>query len=230
METAVTTITPPVKLNFMDVAQAGIKVGIKNAVPLLLAVVFWVLTVWIPYLNIGTTIAIATIPMALARGETITPAFIFDKKYRQFMGEFSLTLGFMTVGMLGLAFTLVGPIIIGLAWSQALFLVLDKRMSPTDAMIQSNKMMDGNKWIVFGLNAAVVFAFSILSKVLGMIFGWIHLGFLIPIVFIAAMIAQVFCQLGIAGVVYGKLTGQMVDVSDTPDETLTETPAETPAE
>ena len=226
METAVTTITPPVKLNFMDVAQAGIKVAIKNAIPLLLAVVFWVLTVWIPYLNIGTTIAIATIPMALARGETITPAFIFDKKYRQFMGEFSLTLGFMQVGMLGLAFTIVGPIVIGLAWSQALFLVLDKRMSPTEAMIQSNKMMDGNKWIVFGLNAAVNFAFYILIIVLIKIFGWIYLGFLTPIVIIAALIALMFCKLGIAGVVYGKLTGQLVDTPETPAEILTETPAE----
>lgn len=42
------------------------------------ATVLWLLTIWIPYLNVGTTIAMATIPIELSKGKVISPLFIFD--------------------------------------------------------------------------------------------------------------------------------------------------------
>ena len=48
------------------------------------AVALWLITIWIPYLNIGTTIAITLLPTQLAKGEIINPLGIFDAKYRRY--------------------------------------------------------------------------------------------------------------------------------------------------
>ena len=39
------------------------------------------------YLNVGTTIAMATIPIELSKRKSYFSLFIFDGKYRKFMGE-----------------------------------------------------------------------------------------------------------------------------------------------
>ena len=72
------------KITVMGVIQEGIGVGLKNSLSLLGAIVLWILTIWIPYINVGTTIAIYTIPVALSKGKVISPTFIFDAKYRQY--------------------------------------------------------------------------------------------------------------------------------------------------
>lgn len=216
MDTANMTAAPawqPVKLDFMDVFQNGIQTGIKNIASLLGAVVLWVVTLWIPYINVGTTIALLTIPVALSKGEMISPFFIFDKKYRQFMGEFFLTLGFMNMSILpALMFMIVPGIILQLAWSQALFLVLDKGLNPAEAMTQSNKLMAGNKWIVLGLNVALFVAFFIVNWILCRIWGMLG---------IFAFIAFVSASLGIAGVVYGRLTGVTAETPPLPPSPVT---------
>ena len=73
------------KITVMGVIQEGIGVGLKNSLSLLGAIVLWILTIWIPYINVGTTIAIYTIPVALSKGKVISPTFIFDAKYRQYI-------------------------------------------------------------------------------------------------------------------------------------------------
>ena len=70
------------KITVTGVLSEGIGLGIKNAVSMLGATVLWLLTIWIPYLNVGTTIAMATIPIELSKGKVISPLFIFDGKYR----------------------------------------------------------------------------------------------------------------------------------------------------
>ena len=59
------------KITVMGVIQEGIGVGLKNSLSLLGAIVLWILTIWIPYINVGTTIAIYTIPVALSKGKVI---------------------------------------------------------------------------------------------------------------------------------------------------------------
>lgn len=61
------------KITVMGVIQEGIGVGLKNSLSLLGAIVLWILTIWIPYINVGTTIAIYTIPVALSKGKVISP-------------------------------------------------------------------------------------------------------------------------------------------------------------
>ena len=73
------------KITVAGVISEGIGLGIKNAISMLGATILWLLTIWIPYLNVGTTIAMTTIPIELSKGRVISPLFIFDGKYRKFM-------------------------------------------------------------------------------------------------------------------------------------------------
>ena len=60
------------KITVTGVLSEGIGLGIKNAVSMLGATVLWLLTIWIPYLNVGTTIAMNTIPIELSKGKVIS--------------------------------------------------------------------------------------------------------------------------------------------------------------
>ena len=83
------------KITVAGVISEGIGLGIKNAISMLGATILWLLTIWIPYLNVGTTIAMTTIPIELSKGRVISPLFIFDGKYRKFMGEYFTLIGLM---------------------------------------------------------------------------------------------------------------------------------------
>lgn len=74
------------KLQFVPSLKDAFAIGIKNLVPIVLSVLLWLVTVWIPYVNVGTTIALATLPVKLSKGEMISPMFIFESKYRHCMG------------------------------------------------------------------------------------------------------------------------------------------------
>lgn len=49
------------KLDFAETLKDSIEIGVKNAPPIVVAVTLWLVTIWIPYLNIGTTIALSLI-------------------------------------------------------------------------------------------------------------------------------------------------------------------------
>ena len=72
------------------IVKEGIGIGFKNLIPLVGTIVLYLLTCWIPYLNVGTTIALVALPAAMSRGEAISPTEIFDPKYRKNMGNFFL--------------------------------------------------------------------------------------------------------------------------------------------
>ena len=48
------------KLDFAETLKDSIAIGVKNAPSVVVAVTLWLVTIWIPYLNIGTTIAFIT--------------------------------------------------------------------------------------------------------------------------------------------------------------------------
>jgi hypothetical protein len=122
-------------------------VGIKNIGPILVNVLLWVLTVWIPYLNIGTTIGLCVgVITKASRGESISMTEIFDPKYRKYMGEFFLTSGLVAIGVgIGTVLFFIPGIIIGLAWSLAVLLAIDKGKNPIEAMALSNNLTYGYK-------------------------------------------------------------------------------------
>ncbi|MDR0657465.1 MAG: hypothetical protein LBG18_00770 [Mediterranea sp.] len=159
------------KITVGGVIKEGINIGIKNSLSLLGSTLLWLITFWIPYLNVGTTIAINTIPIELSKGKVISPTFIFDAKYRRYMGEYFNLIGLMLMSLIPAFFFMIIPgyvIIIG--WSLAIYILLDKGVSPSEALIQSNNATYGYKWTIFFVNLIMVVIFYVLLYVLLSIF------------------------------------------------------------
>lgn len=193
------------KITVTGVLSEGIGLGIKNAASMLGATVLWLLTIWIPYLNVGTSIAMTTIPIELSKGKVISPLFIFDGKYRKFMGEYFTLIGLMYLAIIpALFFMLIPGIIISIGWSLAIYILLDKGVAPGEAMIQSNKATYGYKWTIFGVSFILGIAFYILSRI---IFGIADGGFAMLLLFLIVIIYTV-AALGCNAIIYRNLTAE----------------------
>src|SRR4051812_44524484 len=119
-------------LTVAGIVKNGLQTGLKNAASLLGAGVLWALTIWIPYLNVRTTIGVVGLIAAMSKGEVISPTAIFRPEYRKQMGEFFLVQAFISVGVtIGLTFMVVPGIIIALSWGLAPLLVIDQGVNPT---------------------------------------------------------------------------------------------------
>lgn len=193
------------KITVTGVLSEGIGLGIKNAASMLGATVLWLLTIWIPYLNVGTSIAMTTIPIELSKGKVISPLFIFDGKYRKFMGEYFTLIGLMYLAIIpALFFMLIPGIIISIGWSLAIYILLDKGVAPGEAMIQSNKATYGYKWTIFGVSFILGIAFYILSRI---IFSIADGGFAMLLLFLIVIIYTV-AALGCNAIIYRNLTAE----------------------
>jgi len=141
------------KLEVIGTIKDGIEIGVKNLVPIFVNIILYVLTVWIPYINVGTTIGLLVGVISKAsKGEVIPLTEIFDAKYRKYMGEFFLTCGFMGIGIgVGMIFFIIPGIVIAIAWYLAPMLAIDKGKNPSEAITLSNNITYGNKWRIFGI-------------------------------------------------------------------------------
>jgi len=138
------------KLDIMKTIKEGVQYGLKNFFPLLLMVILYVLTAWIPYLNVGTTIGLYKAIIGIGRGEVIDPVSIFDKKNFEKIGNFFLLQGFLTIGTAAAAcFMLFPAIVMAIAWGYAIFFLIDKKISPLKALQLSYDSTFGNKWRIF---------------------------------------------------------------------------------
>ncbi len=81
------------KITYSGVLSEALSIGVRNIIPLTLTYLLWIVTIIIPYINVGTTIAISTLPVELSRGNVINPLFIFKSKYRQVMGDYFILVG-----------------------------------------------------------------------------------------------------------------------------------------
>lgn len=193
---------------FMPTLLDAYSIAVKNALSIVLAILLWILTLWIPYINIGTTIALCTMPLALSRNKPISPTFIFDKRYRQFFGEFFLTGGLMLAGILaGALFCGFPAIVILISWSLAPMLVLDKGCNASEALTLSNKYTYGNKFLIFILFLAFLVSLGVLLGILGFILGAIAdaLGF---IAILLAIILIPATGVGLIAAIYKRLVYQ----------------------
>ena len=133
-----------------NILSNAFRIGIKNAPSLIGAILLWVLTLWIPYLNVGTTIGLFGLIAKMGRGSVLSPTEIFDPAYRKQMGEFFLVIAFTgTAVLLGEIFLIIPGIVIAMAWSLAPVLVVDKGLNPTAALQLSNDLTYGKKWTMF---------------------------------------------------------------------------------
>ncbi len=191
------------KIALAKVLTEGFSIGIKNFVSLFVATLLWIVTIWIPFINVGTTIAIKSVPIELSKGKIISPLFIFDKKYRQYMGEFFNLIGLMMISLIpAFLFMIVPGIIINISWSLAIYIMLDKEVSPSDALIMSNKATYGYKWIIFGVSVVLGVCFFIVNLILGLI----PLGFLSAILSLLLTCVYQVVNIGCEAVIYRDLT------------------------
>ena len=152
------------KLDFAETLKDSIAIGVKNAPSVVVAVALWLVTIWIPYINIGTTIAISLLPVELAKGSVINPLGIFDSKYRRYMGEYLITAGLMVIPIyIAFVFMIVPGIVLSLSWALSFYFLLGKGKKPMQAIKASNDATYGSKWtmflvtLVFGIMVGIVF-------------------------------------------------------------------------
>ncbi len=194
------------KINILQVLQDGFSLGIRNFLNIFLASLLWMITIWIPYVNVGTTIAILSMPSILAKdSQSDVPActFIFDSRYRQYMGEFFLLSGMMLITLIpAYAFAIIPGLIISLGWSQALYIMLDNEMSPTEALTCSTKMTYGYKAKIFLVMLCEIILFGFIGYVISLISEELDIEFITAILFIGFVSVFMVGHAGCMAVLY----------------------------
>lgn len=189
------------KLDIKEVLTEGVGIGIKNFVSLVLASILYFVTIWIPYLNVGTTIAMNSIPVELSKGNVINPLFIFDAKYRKNMGEFFILIGLELMATIPAFFMGIIPgIVLSYAWAIAIYLFIDKDLHALDALRKSNEYTYGNKWRMFFIGAILAIALGIITAIFGLI---PYVGAILNLI---VFLIYYPIQLGCNAVIYKQLT------------------------
>ena len=167
------------KLDFAQTLRDAIYIGVKSAPSIIAALVLFLITIWIPYLNIGTFIAITLLPTQLAKGEVINPIGIFDSKYRRYMGEFFITTGLMEFPILiACLFLYIPGIVLSLSWSLAYYFLIEKGKNPMQAIKATNDATYGSKWNMFFIMLDVGIMFGVAFGIFGAICSLINVGFI----------------------------------------------------
>ena len=158
-----------ISLSIGDIVSNAISIGLKNAPMLILMAILWVITLWIPYLNIGTTIGLWDQLVRMGRGESISPTAIFNSEYRERIGDFFLLIAFLTAGALA-GFVIIGAgTVIGLAWFLAIPLFVDRGTDPLESLTMSNRLTHGNKLTIFLAILILVGGLAIVALILMLI-------------------------------------------------------------
>ena len=174
------------KVSFRLTFAEALEIGVKNAPSIIGCVVLWLLTIWVPYINVGTTIAINMLPIELAKGGVISPLGIFDAKYRKYMGDFLITTGLMIIPVfIASLFMIVPGIVLSIAWSLAYFFLFEKKKNPMQAISASNEATYGSKWTMFFVLLAFVVAASVIAGIFAWICAAIDAGFITFVVMLA---------------------------------------------
>lgn len=192
------------KLNFQQTLVDGVKLGIQNVANLLLMVFLYVITIWIPYLNVGTTIGFYKNIIALSRGEDVVPLSIFSKDNYKNLGDFFLLMGLQTAGIsAGAAFILLPSIVVALAWQFAMYFFLDKGTSPLKSLGLSYDVTLGEKWTLFFVYLAAGVAICL---VVGLLAAIPKVGGVLAIL---ACLACVAIWIGIEATLYKYFSGKL---------------------
>ena len=137
-------------LTFSNGFSTSFKLAKSQFFRILGAWILWLLTIWIPYINVGTTIGLIQIQIDVGKGKIINPADIFNANHRAVMGKMFLLWSFMTTGIIiGLLFLVIPGIVLMYAWLFSSMLILDKKLDPIQAMSKSYEITYRHKWTIF---------------------------------------------------------------------------------
>lgn len=211
------------KLNIIATIKDGVAIALVNYLSLVATAALYVFTLWIPYLNVGTTIAMCSLPAEMAKGNILNPLFIFKAEYRKNMGEFFILMSLMMGAIFtGFLFGFIPGIVISIAWSFATVLFVDKDMPALEALRESNKITYGNKWRIFGAKFVLCVLLCIAISIVNALFGIGHvsaletIGTLINVVIIIFAIPAIY---GVEASIYRQLTsGELLEGKDLKEE------------
>ncbi len=210
------------KITISSVLGEGLNIGLKNALSIICAIILWLLTIWVPYINVGTTIALCAIPVALAQGKTISPLFIFESKYRKMMGEFFLLAVFIYMAMIPLLIFLIVPaFVVGIAWSLAFYLLIDKGLTPGEALTTSNRLTYGYKWRIFGVSVVIAIVPVLLVCISSFVDNIADSWWLLLLTLVVELIVAVW-SLGCNAVIYRNLSAEEPKENTIPADIITE--------
>lgn len=140
------------KLNFKETFFGGIGLGLANIWNLLLMGIVYIITIWIPYLNVATTIGVYKQIIGLSKGEGVKPLDIFDGENFKNLSDFFLLLGLQTAGIgAATAFLFFPGLVLSIAWEFAVYFLIDKGTSPLKSLRLSFDATRGEKWSIFWL-------------------------------------------------------------------------------
>lgn len=190
------------QLSIINVTKETFESSLKNIPSFIGASLLWLVTCWIPYINVGTTIALFyAIPLEISKGQVVNPLSIFDAKYRKYMGEFFNIIGMMAVSIVpAFLFMIVPGIIISIGWSLAICLLIDKEVNPAEAMTLSTKYTYGHKLSIFGAGLLIGVCWFVVAFILNIVLTLIDVDFIsaiISILWVAVLLSLNVCFTGI---------------------------------
>lgn len=198
-------------LSFSQTMSEGFSSGLKNSLSMVGAVILWMLTIWVPYINIGTTIAILTLPMLYARKEAFNPAYIFDSSFRRIMGNYLLLTVFRNlIVFVSSIFMVIPSIVMTLTYMLSDFYLVEEGQDPIKAMQSSARATYGSKWTIFG----IILVYAICYNLVALIFigltvaaakGGAALAIVVGLISFVAMIAMGSVAFGIVGSIWRQL-------------------------
>lgn len=145
-----------VLLDFSQTFSETFSMAMNNMLSFVGASLLFLLTCWIPYLNIGTYFGLCSMVVAWSKGEHFSPFSIFDSKYRCRMVDYLLVLSFQgTIVTIGICLGFFPGIVFSLATMLGLYLCLDKNVSPLEAVRASCRMTYGSKWRILGISIII---------------------------------------------------------------------------
>ena len=125
----------PKRVDIAAAAADTFAIATRHAPSIIAAVILFLLTLWVPYVNLGTLIALTLLPVRLARDERIEALSIFRSEYRRRMGDFLLTAALKLAALtLGTALLVIPGVVLALAWKPAYWCLAEHDKSPLEAI------------------------------------------------------------------------------------------------
>ena len=104
----------------------------------------------------------------------------------------------------GFIFLYVPGIILGIAWSQATILLIDKNLGPMEAMKISNKITYGEKWSMFGGMFSIIICLYLIFGILIWIVASMHIFGLVALLFFLGWLTGIICMISCCIYIYNE--------------------------
>lgn len=214
-ETQQQSLSQAVTLNFSQTFKESFSIGFGHIGSCCGAILLWLLTCWIPYINLGTWFGLQAMVNAWAKGEPFSATDIFDSRYRRMLPELLLGGSFRCILLTVCIITVIPAVVLSIATMFTTLIILEKEYSPVEAIRESNRITYGSKWTIFGVmivmelivGAAIGFlggifaVVGLLSPAVGVVLGILELLVILFFVFpvslgmTASMWRQLSCNL-----------------------------------